>query len=708
MATALFEIGTEELPPGEIDPAIDHLATSISAGCAEHRLAIGAIETFATPRRLAIRINDVAAAASDLEETVLGPAARIAFDDDGNPTRAAQGFARGKGVDPATLIRVSTDKGEYVAARVKEAGRSAADILAELFTAAFASIPWKRSMRWGWRDEAFARPIKWIVALIDDAVLDVSFAGISADRRTRGHRFLSPDEITITNPAAYESALRDAMVVASVEERKATILNVVDSALRAAGFEPIADPELADEVVHLVEWPVPLVGTFAEELLEVPREVLITSMKKHQRYFACEDSDGKLANAFCFVSNMKVPDPDVVIAGNRRVLVARLEDARFFYREDRKISLEERCEKLKTIKYIDGLGSVADRADRLVGLATWIATRVSDGEPGDDGLVGTAARAAALAKADLASGMVYEFPSLQGIMGSYYALADGESAEVAAAIDEHYAPRGASDAPAATRAGAVVALADKLDAIVGCYALGLIPTGSADPYGLRRAAIGILRTLSSAGFKFDLDDALGAAWDQLPDGEIAAREKVIGESSTFIRERLRVLIADEVPGDIAAAAAAVFSNDVASVQARARVLNELREGADFEPLAAAFKRAVNIVRKATEAGDELATALAAGTLSIDESLLEDGAERGLATAIRDAEASVGEDLGVGRLREAAESLIALKVPLDAYFDDVMVNADDPKVRANRLGMLARLRALFLTFADLSLIQSRSN
>ena len=326
----LFEIGTEELPPGEIVPALQALEAHLVARCRDNRLAIGAVRTYATPRRLAVVVSDVAPRGEDAEELAMGPSAKAAFDADGNPSKAALGFARSRGVDIDAIERVDTPRGEYIAARIRQEGRPAAQVLTEALNAAFAAIPWKRSMRWGWADESFSRPVHWIVALLGGAVLPVSFAGIDAGDLTRGHRFLAPDPLRVTDAAQWQRALLDAKVVVDLDARRDAVREGVRATVTAAGLRPLLDEDLVEEVVHLVEWPVPLLGRFPEELLEVPREVLITSMKTHQRYFAAEDTDGALANAFCFISNMVVPDPAVVVAGNLRVLRARLEDARFF------------------------------------------------------------------------------------------------------------------------------------------------------------------------------------------------------------------------------------------------------------------------------------------------------------------------------------------------------------------------------------------
>lgn len=691
----LFEIGTEELPAGEIVPALAAIKRHIEAGAAADRLAIGAVHTYATPRRLAVVVEDVAPAAETVEETHMGPAAKIAFDADGNPTRAAQGFARGKGIDPSALLRVETAKGEYVAAKVVNEGRAAADVFADVLSGAFAAIPWKKSMRWGWGDATFSRPVHWIVALLDDAVLPVTFTDVTSGRCSRGHRFHANHDVEIAHAGDYVEALHKAKVVVDIDARKQTILSGLQGALEP-GHVLVESEGLLDEVAQLVEWPVPLVGAFDEALLEVPREVLITSMATHQRYFAVERADGSLANRFAFVSNIEVERPQVIIDGNRRVLLARLEDAKFFFREDKKTRLDARGSKLEAVRYIEGLGSMQDRVARIMALSEHLSGLLY---AGDDAVAGTSARASALCKADLATGMVYEFPELQGIMGRYYALADGEDADVAEAIAEHYRPQGPSDAVPATRAGAVVALADKLDAIAGCFALGLIPSGSADPYGLRRAALGVLRVLIEHGHAADLEALLGVAYDALPAGKLEPRAETIGKAFSFMQGRLRAMLAADAPTDIVDAVLPSLGSALPSASVRVDALTRMRAEADFEALAAGYKRAVNILRKV---GDD---ALLDGSAPApDVALYCEDAEGALGGALTEAEPKVAAAIDADDYDAAAAALLSLKAPIDRFFDDVMVNTDDEAVRTNRQRLLARVRACFSRFADIGRIQ----
>lgn len=698
----LFEIGTEELPSGEIDSALEQLANHIRSQCEDARLTIGEVETYTTPRRLAVIVRNVAPKATDMESLALGPSVNVAFDEDGNPTRAAIGFAKGKGVTPDELQRIETPKGEYVGVTVHDKGRSAKEILTDVLNRAFRAIRWKRSMHWGWADVAFARPVRWIVALLGEETLPVKFGDIDADRLTRGHRFMAPDPVALANVDAYLPTLRDAYVMASVEERRQMIRDGVKQAAEDAGLRAIIDDDLVNEVAHLNEWPTAMLGRFDEDLLEVPREVLIVSMRTHQRYFPAETADGKLANAFIFVSNMVVDDPDVIIAGNLRVLRARLEDARFFWDEDRRMTLEERRDRLASIRYIDGIGNVRDRADRLEALAGKL---VDDYADGDATLRAHATRAARLSKSDLASLMIFEFGELQGIMGRYYAQEDGEPEEVAIAIDEHYMPRSSTDTTPQSPAGVYAAVANKIDAMVGCFALGLKPSGSADPYALRRAAIGLLRILADNDLRLRTHDVLGQAYDLHPQAKLLPREDVIREVDEFIRHRIPALLPN-TPTDVAQAVIAAIGDDIPSAQDRADVLMDLQKNADFEPLAAGFKRVVNIVAKAASQKDALAQALKDGSVAPDPSRFKEPAEIALFDAMQNAKPTIDAANNAHRFADMANALIALKAPIDGFFDEVLVNDEDPKIRENRLALLAALREMFLSFADISLVQVR--
>ena len=698
----LFEIGTEELPAGEIDTAVETLARHLIRACAEARLSHGEVETFATPRRLAIRIHDIAAVGEASEETALGPAVKAAFDAEGKPTKAAEGFARGKGIAVEDLLRVETPKGVYIGAVVREEGKPAAEVITAALQSVFTAFAWKRSMRWGWGTEQFARPIHTIIALLDSELLPVSFAGVESGRETFGHRFLSSGTIRFDHAADdYAEKLRAAHVIASVEERKSAIRAGVDAALRSAGGIPIVDEGLIDEVVHLVEWPVPMIGTFDPKYTEIPREVLTTSMRTNQRYFAAETADGKLANLFCFVSNMIVRDPAVVVAGNGRVLVARLEDARFFFKEDRKRTLDSRRIDLERVLYMDKLGSVADRAKRIEAVAGHLATLLYADQPS---VATHAIRAAQLCKADLVSGVVYQFPELQGTIGRAYAAADGEAPEVAEAIEAHYQPKGANDATPASPAAICVSLADKLDTLVGCFALGFIPTGSAFPYALRRSALGILSTAMDRNLRFDLRALIATVADGLP-GDLGSRPNLVAEVTEFILDRLRNLLGQESPTDIVAAVVAVCENDLPSLRARCVALNTMRTNADFDPLAAAVRRVVNILKKADD--DDLAAGRPLTSEGeVDPTYFEKNCEGSLREAVCNTLPSLDSAVAALRFDEVANLLVGLKPGIDRFFDEVLVNAEDPMVRQNRLALLGLIRTAFMRFADISRIQTQ--
>ena len=682
----LFEIGCEELPPGRVVPSIDFLAKAFAEQAAAARLSHGAIETFATPRRLALRVSDVAEATPDLEETRTGPPARVAFDGDGKPTRAAEGFARGAGVSVDDLFALETPKGSYVAAKVTEKGQPAADVLAPILDGLITAIPWPKPMRWGWETTGWARPIHWIVALLGDDVLPVSFADVTSGRDSHGHRFSSPGAVTITSPDSYEAALEAADVIASVEKRRERVLAGAREA--AAPDKLVEDGALLDEVTQLVELPQCAAGQFSADFLRLPREVLVSEMKEHQRYFAIEDEQGNLSNRFVVAYNTPVNDPDVVVRGNERVLVARLADGGFFFDRDRKRSLDSRVDSLGDVVWLKQLGSIRDKVERIVALSDYLADALYPDAKA------TAVRAARLCKADLVTNMVGEFPELQGTMGRYYAESDGEPAEVGVAIEEHYQPRGASDDVPPSPAGAIVSMADKLDSIAGCFSVGLEPTGAADPYGLRRAALGVIRTVLTHERVFSLERAIrtAVAGVAAAAGPQADGDEVVAKIERFFKARLKAMLGDEISGDIIDAVVSTGIDDLVSVVERIRVLSSMRSGADFEPLAVAFKRVANILKMGTP------------DAAVDPGRFEEDAERELWSSYASCRELVAAKLEARDYRSATETLITLKAPVDQFFDDVLVMAEDEGVRTNRLGMLRDLRSLFNTVADISRIQ----
>jgi glycyl-tRNA synthetase beta chain len=689
----LLEIGTEELPAKQVMPALASLERRFAELAGEARLDHGDIETFATPRRLALRVSGVAAATPDLEEERLGPPARIARDASGAFSKAALGFAKGQGVAVEDLYEVETEKGQYLAARVREPGQAAAAVLTPLLERIIAEVPWPKPMHWGWETVSWARPVHWLIARLGAEVLPVRFADVEAGTTTRGHRFAHPEAVEVAEAGAYEEVLRGVKVVASVAERRETIVRLAKEA--AAPHRLVEDAGLLDEVTQLVEWPQCATGTFAERFLELPREVLISELREHQRYFAVEDADGRLVNRFVVVYNTPVEDPSVVVRGNQRVLVARLTDGAFFLHRDKERTLASRVADLEKVVYLEKLGSIRDKVARVEALAGYVADRVAPGARGD------AERAAHLCKADLTTDMVGEFPEIQGVMGRYYALHDGEPAEVAQAIEEHYLPRGAGDALPQSPAGVAVAIADKIDTIAGCFAVGLEPTGAADPYGLRRAALGIIRTVlervpaptgSESGLR--LGALIGAALDQVGTRATRDRAEAAAAIDAFFRGRLKSMLAEETSGDVIEAVISVGIDDLPSVVERVRVLAQMRAAADFSPLATAFKRVNNILKKA-QPGD-----------AVNPALFDDDKERGLWAAFGEARTKVAAHLAAREFRAAADALVALEGPVASYFDQgPLVMAEDLAVRANRLAMLRDLQGLFQQFADISCIQA---
>ena len=690
----LFEIGTEELPARELPAALTALDQHFRGALQQHGLHFEGLRALGAPRRLALVIEGVATHTPDVHERRLGPSLQAGFRPDGTPTPAAEGFAKKAGVPVEQLDREETPKGVYLAATLRHPGRAAAVLLADVAGRAFTALPWKRTMRWGWGRLAFARPIHWIVSLLDETVVPCSFGDVQAGRYTCGHRFLAPAALQLDHAAAYETALEAAFVLVDPDRRRERISAGLRDLAQGMDMRLVQDDDLLDEVVHLAEWPHPLIGTFPDRLLDVPREVLITSMRSHQRYFALESASGDLQAAFAFVAGTLTRDDEVVIRGNARVLVARLEDARFFYREDLRHTLESRLASLDRVVFLEGMGSLRQRSERLVRLSERLMALLtaSGGAQLQDATPAHVRRAAMLCKADLVTGMVGEFPELQGTMGRYYAQHDQEAVEVAVAIEEHYRPRSAQDGCPQTEAGRVVALADKLDLLASCFALRLQPSASADPYGLRRAALGVLRILEDAGWALPLAKAVDAAIQEtgiVPDVD---RPAMSGSLVTFIGARLRAFLEGEAAADIIDAVAAVTLDHIAATRRRVRILHSLREEADFEPLALAAKRVNNLLQKEGHLPEEA-----------DLEALTEDAERALYDALLNAARACDSAFARGADELAARHLIALKAPVDRFFDEVLVLCEDASVRTRRLVLLRRLRALFLRFADISLV-----
>ena len=706
-AGALFvELGTEELPAGEVGPAAEALKTGLVSALEELRLEHGPVEVFSTPRRIAVRIADVEGRQPDRTLEVSGPPVKAAFKE-GRPTKAAEGFAKGQGVRVEDLERRETPKGEYLFAVVHEAGRTAAELLPGAVEGALAGIGFSRRMRWGAGEDTFSRPVQWLVASHAGRVLPASFCGVAAGRHSRGHRFLAPEPFDVVDdPFAYEERLEARKVMVDPARRRGLILEEGRRLARSVGGRLMEAEALLDEIVQLVEWPVPLLGEFDPRFLEVPKEVLVSEMVEHQRYVPVlrEGGDG-LAPRFVVVANTEVEDPARSLAGYRRVLTARFSDGAFFFREDQKVPLFDRLEALESVRFHRKLGSVRAKVERFTALAFEIAGRLADEveglEPRPAGVEPYAlaagapaaeawalARSCYLSKADLTTQMVFEFPELQGLMGAEYARLGGEPEAVASAIAEHYRPRGAEDDLPEGVLGAVVGLADRFDTIAGIFAAnGKGPSGAADPFGLRRAALGILRVLRARRWRLSLAGLIRFALASVVEatGE-AAPDPLAADIEGFFRARLKAsLTAEGIPTDVAEAALSAGFDDVVEATDRARALHRFRERAEFDALAVTFKRVENILKDAsTEPPD-----VAALHEPVEHRLYE-----AATTAAREVRARLEAEDHDGAFVEVAE----LRPAVDAFFEGVMVMAEDPEVRARRQGLLGMVRRAFAPLA----------
>lgn len=677
----LVELGTEELPPKALKKLAEAFLAGVEGGLKNAGLGYTKARYYAAPRRLAVLVEALATQQPDRTTQLDGPPLQAAFDADGNPTKAAEGFARKCGVSLAEIDQ-SGPKLRFVQ---NIPGQPATDLLPGIVDAALAALPIPKRMRWGARKTEFVRPTQWLVMLLGEQVVPCEILSQQAGNLSRGHRFHHPDQVTIASPAAYAETLRSAHVIADFAERREIIRSRVDTLAAEQQGTAIVPADLLDEVTALVEWPVPLVCSFEERFLEVPQEALISTMQDNQKYFCLLDANGKLLPRFITVSNLESKDPTQIIEGNEKVVRPRLTDAEFFFKQDQKQPLETRNERLANVVFQADLGSVFEKAQRVSSLAGFIAERIG-------GDAGRAARAGLLSKCDLATEMVGEFPELQGIAGYYYAKHDGEADDVALALNEQYMPRGAGAELPSTLTGAAVALADKIDTLVGIFGIGMLPTGSKDPYALRRAALGVLRILIEKQLELDLNSALQAAVEQY--GSRVKAEGLVALVQDFIFDRLRARYEDEgIDVAVYQSVRAVSPTSPLDFDQRVQAVQAFRRLPEAETLAAANKRVSNILSKAE------------GMVSkqINAALLQETAEQALASAVEAAERSVAPLAAQRQYSATLEQLAALRAPVDAFFEQVLVNADDDAVKANRYALLARLRGLFLGVADISLL-----
>jgi glycyl-tRNA synthetase beta chain len=705
MPDFLLEIGCEEIPARMIDAASAELETRVGDLLRRERLAPHEITRMDSPRRLGVLASGIPQAQPDITEALTGPAVTRAFND-GQPTPAAHAFAKKAGVEISQLERVTTPKGEYLAAKVLRTGRAASDILAESLPKEVNALYWPKNMYWRKPNERFVRPIRWIVALLDGQVVSFEFDGVTSGKTSRGHRILSDKPVAIANGASYVQALREAKVLGRGEREK-QIRKALDVATRRIpGARWREDAALLDTVVNLTEFPSVILGNFDPKYLELPEEVLVTVMRDHQKYFAVEDAEGKLAPHFLAVLNTDGDHSGVIQHGNERVLRARFNDARFFWQTDQKQSLRERVQLLRNVTFQKELGSYYEKTKRMQRLASWLSELVKQG--GGKVRPGVVHKAALLAKADLTTELVKEFTELQGIVGGLYAqvqeldedLKPEVQSEVAKAIYDHYKPESMEDAVPRTVEGAVVSIADKADSIAGMFALGLVPSGSKDPFGLRRQANGIVKTIAEhklpLGLRALMSDARCRYQGSDAERKFAADANFAAETESFFKERLEFYLRD-VRGyayDVVNAVLAADQDDVVDALARAEAVTKVRPSADFASISVAFKRMKNILRQAEQAGHQPVSV-------IDLALLRDEPEKNLASEVPQTARRVEALRAEGNYDAALQEVAKLRPAIDRFFDHVMVMVDDPAVRANRLALLQTILKEFSTIADFS-------
>jgi glycyl-tRNA synthetase beta chain len=686
MSTELFlEIGTEEIPAAFLPGARKDLERLFRKELENARVTFGPIRTFATPRRLAVAIADVALEQEQQELSVSGPPAKIAYDADGNPTKAAIGFAKTNGVDISDLQRKETSKGTYLYIHKVVEGRPVAALLPEMLPCILTAIPFKKSMRWKDFDLRFARPVHWLVALFNGQVVPFRFGHLESGNLSRGHRFMAPETFPVTGMENYLAEAEKRFVIPEPEKRKEIIAAEIKKIAGRLGGVLNLDEELLNEVAHLVEYPSPICGSFEEKYLELPVELLVTTMKEHQRYFTVSAPDGSLLPHFITVANTRPEDPEVVRRGNERVLRARLADAMFFWKEDRKTPLAKRLDSLKNVVFQAKLGTSYEKVMRFRELAISLARQFApDSTESVD-------RAALLAKCDLETQMVGEFPELQGIMGREYALLQGEPPEVATAIYEHYLPvQAGGDLPSGP-IGSILSIADKIDTICGCFGVGLIPTGTTDPFALRRSAIGILHIVLENGLPVPLRDLVEHSLTLLKDKLTRPRDETAGEVIEFIRQRFfHILTSRGFAQDVVSAVLSAAFDEPGDALRRVEALAVIRKKEDFEPLAVAFKRVMNIIKGGVPN-------------QVDPALFTVDAEKELDRAVAVTAAAVEPLRRQGKYQEALESMAHLRGPVDRFFEDVLVMDNDPKIRTNRLALLTATAGLFAGIADFSRI-----
>jgi len=683
----LIEIGTEELPPKALKKLSQDFSNGVVKGLTDAELEHGEVHSYATPRRLAIWIETVATKQADKNIERRGPALQAAYDDEGCPTKAALGFAKSCGVEIEQLDKLETDKGTWLVFKSQQAGKNTAELLAAIVNTSLDKLPIPKRMRWGNLDAQFVRPIHWAILLLGKTVIKANLLSVESGNTTYGHRFHAPQAIKIPRPSEYEVLLESkGKVVADFTRRQQTVCAQAEAAALTLKGQAVIEPGLLEEVTAMVEWPVAVTGNFDKRFLDIPQEVLISTMSSNQKYFHVLNKSGKIMPHFITISNIESKDPIQVQEGNERVIRPRFADAEFFWTQDQKSKLEDRQEKLKTVVFQKKLGSLFDKTTRVSKTASYIANSL-----GAD--VNQTQRAALLCKCDLLTDMVGEFPGLQGVMGSYYAKHDGEATHVVSALNDYYKPRFAGDTLPDHEVSQSLALADRLDTLVGIFAIGQIPTGDKDPFALRRTALGVLRILIENKLNLDLHDLLVNAAQHFP-ADIQATD-AIKPVQQFILERLSAYYQSQsISADVLAAVLASSSSAPIDIDKRIKAVSVFRAMPQAEALAAANKRISNILKKVK------------GTLpdKINSELFAETAETALHTQLTNISNDVDKELDRNNYEQALSQLATLREPVDEFFDGVMVMADDEAIKNNRIALLHALHSRFSQIADISLLQ----
>ncbi|WP_440463805.1 glycine--tRNA ligase subunit beta [Psychrobacter sp. ASPA161_6] len=696
MSTILFELGCEELPPKSLKPLRDALQASVTEQLTEAGISFDSIKAFAAPRRLALQIQGIGDKQPDRSEQKRGPAIKAAFDADGNPTRAAMGFAKGLGIEASELITINTDKGDYIGYEQTIQGQATTELLPAIFQTALDNLPIAKRMRSGASRNEFVRPVQWAVLMQDDAVIDATIQGHQTGTQTRGHRFHSPDYHNIGHANDYEELLGGLKVVADFDKRQMLIKNQVKALADEVNSDAIVPQALLDEVTALVDFPIALRASFEARFLQVPQEALISTMQADQKYFCLTDKTGKLQPYFIFITNIESKDPNQIIEGNEKVVRPRLADAEFFFLQDQKQPLFALTESLKTRVFQDKLGTIWEKSERIAKLAAFIAALMQ--QQGQQISIDETVRAGILSKADLASSLVGEYPELQGIAGTYYARLNNEPEAVAASLEEQYLPKFSGDVLPQTPIGICLALADRLDTLVGIFAIDQAPTGSKDPFSLRRSAIGILRILIEKQLPINLVALVEQAikgYSTSDGSKIAKMGDTFTQVMAFLNSRYRAMYTEQgVSVDTIQAVQAINPHMPLDFDQRIRAVQAFSELSQASMLADSNKRVANILAKS-----EVSVAD-----NVDEALLSEPAEQSLYASVQQAQTAVQPLLEQADYTQVLQTLASLDEPLTQFFDNVMVNSEDTALKNNRLALLKQVRALFLTVADISELQ----